>query len=515
MASVSAKDFFGGTIPPQPPQAAPTNTTHPLDGFDVSDKLKSTFTDVLKGAAKGAGSTVKEASDALTTAAPAILAGPFAAIPKLRNAITDTVEPLKNKAQDKLGLTESNLEAKNAPQRVGKGIELGAEFLSPLVLSKAARLPAMIEGVLGHEPLIKTVIQEGTSPEEVARLADKVLEQRAPTSDLKDAADRAAEKTTLTEKLAGVRPDIKARIKGKGKLLADYLNISDARNVSDLAPTPLEYAASFADRAVEKMQGLLSETGSSIGKFREKIATYQAPRGSFNEVRSAFEAQLGRLNLTIKDGKVTKIPGKIAQNASEGDISALQSLYDDLGTASENPSLENLIDLRNKFDSKVNFDKSTREVSGSIDPISRVVRKKIADVASGIVGKSESRNLEQYTKFMDALRELQSFTDRKAGAEFMLKRVLSDRGGDARAVMQTIKEHTGIDLMDHATMAQIATELGGNPATQGLFRQELTKAGLDAVNLLKGNPTGAIDTLISKGMEKVVNARKAFERAAR
>ncbi len=68
--------------------------------------------------------------------------------------------------------------------------------------------------------------------------------------------------------------------------------------------------------------------------------------------------------------------------------------------------------------------------------------------------------------------------------------------------------------MDHAMMAKIATELSGNSATQGLFRQEITRAGLDAVNLMRGNPTGAISTLLEMGANKILDKRKIFEEAA-
>jgi hypothetical protein len=403
------------------------------------------------------------------------------------------------------------------------GLKVGPAATSRLNATGGAALSSILRKVTGKEPLIGEV-GVGSSAEDIARLADAkatvqstadaVMKREATPASLKTATESASVPVTFTEKLAGLAPDVKARIKGKGNLLADYLNVTDARNSSDLVPTPLEYGASFADDAVEKMQNLLSDTGGKIGQFRTKISTYQAPREAFGGVRQSFLGELDKLNLEVYDGAIRVKSGKIAQTVSDAEITSLQKLYDDLNTASQNPSLENLIDLRTKFDNKINFDKAAREASNSLDPLSRSVRKKVADVASQIVGKSESKNLEEYSKFMDALNDLRSYTDRKAGAEFLLKRVFSERGGDPRAIMQTIYQHTGIDLMDHAMMARIATELGGNSATQGLFRQEVARAGLDVANLLKGNPTGAIDTLLQKGMDTLIDKRKAFQKAA-
>lgn len=497
MTTVSASSFFGGKIPPAPPipAAAPT----PQQGNAL---------DVAIGAAKGAGTTIKSLGGQAADAALKTFAGPVAsAIPGVQKTVDTGVQKL----QDTIGLTDKNLTATNDAQRLGKGLEIAAEFALPF--AKAAHLPSFLRGVTGKAALIPE-IKAGASIEDVAKIADATLKGTTAPDALKNATDKIKAPVTFKEKLAGLAPDVKARIQGKGKLLSDYLNIADARNNSDLVPTPLEYGASFASQAVKKMEGLLSSTGSTIGAFRNKIATYQAPREAFNGVRSTFEQQLNRLNLTVQDGAVKVMPGKIAQTVSDSEISAIQSLYDDLNTVSQNPNLENLIDFRSKLDNKINFEKSARDVSSSLDPLSRTVRSKIASVAENIVGKSQAQHLEEYSKFMQAFNDLRSYTDRNAGGEFLLKRVFSERGGDPRAVMQTIKKFTGIDLMDHAMMAKIATELGGNYSTQGLFRQEITKAGLDAVNLLKGNPVGAVNTLLDMGAKKLINTRKIFQKAA-
>ena len=116
---------------------------------------------------------------------------------------------------------------------------------------------------------------------------------------------------------------------------------------------------------------------------------------------------------------------------------------------------------------------------------------------------------------MDAFNDITSYTDRKAGGEYLLRLVLSGRGGEARQIVQTIKEYTGIDLMDHATMMQIANELVGNSAQKNLFRQEVTKAGLDVASLLRGDVTGAAATLYTKIMDRIIDPEKTFLKAAR
>ena len=81
--------------------------------------------------------------------------------------------------------------------------------------------------------------------------------------------------------------------------------------------------------------------------------------------------------------------------------------------------------------------------------------------------------------------------------------------------MRLIKEFTDIDLMDDAVMSSIATDLIGNSRQKGLFRQEITKAGLDAQAVLRGDPKGAIELMFSFLKKSAVNEEKQFLKAAK
>ena len=78
-----------------------------------------------------------------------------------------------------------------------------------------------------------------------------------------------------------------------------------------------------------------------------------------------------------------------------------------------------------------------------------------------------------------------------------------------------IKDRTGIDLMDDAVMSSIATDLIGNSRQKGLFRQEITKAGLDTSALLRGDTSGAISLMFNFLKKSLVNEEKQFLKAAR
>jgi len=394
---------------------------------------------------------------------------------------------------------------------VTEGVPKSAEFVGDTAKKVGG---AVVDTSKGLAKGVKTKIMgepaKVGSIDEVVKQAEKEL---AP-SEMLNVTEKVTGKPSLLEKWSGISPDIKNRIAGKAPQLKEYFDVAKARNNFDTLPTPLEHGAKKVDLAQTKLNELLNDTGGEIGSFRKKVSTYKASPDALNAVEATLGSQLEKLNLEVMDGVIRKAPGKITRTNSANEISVLNDLYKDWQTVKQSPSLENLIDFRNRLDSKINFEKSSREVSSSLDPFSRVVRKKIADVAAEIVGKSEAANLTKYSEFIDAYNTLKSFTDRKAGAEFLLKQALSERGAAPREVMQTIKELTGIDLMDDATMASIATDLLGNSRQQGLFRQEITKAGLDAASLISGNPTGAINLMLERGKKLFLDEEKQFMKAA-
>lgn len=359
--------------------------------------------------------------------------------------------------------------------------------------------------LFGRKAQIKSI-------DDVVRQADESLQT---TATVLGKTEELTAKPNILERWAGISPDIKNRIAGKQEKLKEYFDVAHARNNFDTLSTPLEHGAQNVEKAVSKMEALLNDTGRQIGRFRNKINTYEAGIDKIRSVENIFKNELSKLNLEIHKGKIGQIAGKVRRVVSDTETRVLNDIYGDLLIVKQNPNLEKLIDLRVLFDRKINFAKQAREVSNTIDPLSRNVRKNIADVAAQIVGKSEAGNVKKYADFIDAYEILRSFTDRKAGAEFLLKQVLSERGRAPREIIQIIKEFTGIDLMDDSVMASIATDLIGNTRQKGLFRQEITKAGLDAEAALRGDVSGAINLMFDFLRKRIISEEKQFLKAAK
>jgi hypothetical protein len=359
------------------------------------------------------------------------------------------------------------------------------------------------------------------SIDEVVSDADTTLKQldtnlkQGGTSEIRRLAEEEAVVPNLQERWIGIDPDIKKQIQGKPELMQDYINVVQARNLDMNVPSVYEYAGDFARQATDKMEEVLNNTGNMIGQARQKFGTYKANTDQIKSIESAFKQELDNLGLQVNIvGNITQKPNAIRKYGSTKDISALSDMWLELQTLKESPTLTNLIDYRNFVQKNIDFGKSAREISDALDQPSKRLRAKVKEVAAGIVGKSEAKRLDDYTNFIEAFNDIKSYTDRRAGGEYLLRVALSGRGGEARSIINTIKEYTGIDLMDHATMMSITTDLLANSRQKNLFRQEITNAGVDVARILAGDPRGAIPILGKFLQDKLFNPEEVLLEAA-
>lgn len=529
MAIISGNEFLRGgkakvAVPANTPTLAVPNKEERKSLWEKYKGLSNTMGDFSEGFVKGA-------IEAPIETAALLQRGGEKVIQAIDPDAEVGFESLKG---EKLEEIRELLKSENSAEKAGKITEFLAELVWPV--GKAKEVEAVIskgkkvaeEGLEKGKAIIdkgKGIVEDLAEkakttlfgkPAEIKNVDDviKQADEALKPSEVLEITEKGTAKPSLLQRWAGISPDIKNRIAGKQDKLKEYFDVAHARNNFDTLPTPLEFGATKVDNAVSKMEGLLNDTGGDIGKFRKKIATYKAIPDKVKTIETSFNSGLSKLNLEIRNGVIRQKPGTITKVNSDAEIKVLSDLYDNLLTVKQSPDLERLIDLRTLFDSKINFAKTSREVSSSLDPLSRSVRAEIAKVAAEIVGKSEASNLTKYSEFIDAYNQLKGFTDRKAGAEFLLKQVLSEKGGTSREVIQTIKEFTGIDLMDDAVMSSIATDLIGNTRQKSLFRQEITKAGLDAEAALSGNPQGAINLMLNWGKKIITNEEKEFLKAA-
>lgn len=489
------------------------NVADDAEKFGVTQALLQSPVRVLAGVSRGVGTVIGGALETVDDLTGEVVSG--AVMPPLTSVLqTDT-------AQDVISyLDKVNQKGRGLP---GDILEIltavaGTQLLKAPLRGALAEGKAIIRGAGSTlDDFLKPAVRE--TAEEVVENAPKTA-----TGIIRETAEALAPKLTLKERVIGITPDVKGRLQEAGEdLTRQYIDIAKTRNVTDTiidvngnripAPTPYGFAAQRAEAAATELQRLVSETGSVIGKTRERLSTYKASIDQMNAIEKRLVTEIENLNLTITEGEIIRTRG--IQSVSDGDITAIQTIYDNLKVVKESQKLPDLIEFRSAVDQNIKFGKRASEVSDAIDPLSRAVRREVAEVAATVVGKTQAAELAKFSDFMDALADLRSFTDRRAGGEYLLRLVSSGRGDEARRLVETIREYTGIDLMNDATLMTKVTDLIGNDSQKNLFRQEISKAKLDAEAVLSGSPMTIGARAIERTIDFVTDAEEILINASR
>jgi hypothetical protein len=381
-------------------------------------------------------------------------------------------------------------------------LELGLTHGALQTISRPLRKATFIDGS-DVKPFMEVAETAGKQGDEILQEAAEreMTEQatlRGDTTAVRLAAEREAPSLTLRERAIGLRPDQVKRLRGNEPLITDYINVAKSRNNGDFyyadgkkvpIPSPLGYGAQRAQNAADILQAKLDDTGSLIGGTRERLATTRVDTEGMEAMETAFTQELNKLNLTVRDGKVVTQAGRNPKTKADGDIRALQQAYEQMQTVKQAPNLQNYYELQSILDGNINYAKTKGEGSNSLDGVSRGTRKAINENTRRLLGSEYATRLDDYKKFMDAYSDLKAYTDRKAGGEYILRLLDSGRSREADELIRTIDDRTGIDLKDDAMMANLVTDMFGNPSQKTQFTQELQKIGV-VVSAAQGDMTG-------------------------
>lgn len=328
-------------------------------------------------------------------------------------------------------------------------------------------------------------------------------------------AEKSAPRISFSEARVGLRPDIKKQLQKAGpEITAEYADVTMARNVDASLPSVAEHAGNYVVKARDNVVKQLQDTGSEIGQFRQKVSTVKVPQEKVSKAVELFDEQLDGLNLRVQNGVISQKPGTVVKT-KPSEINVLNTFRNNLNTLKQSPTIKNIIDNRVAFDNTINFGKSSGDVTGIVDPLSRKMRAYLADVNRSVIGKEQSEMLEKYSQLIEAIEEMNRYIDRQAGAEYLLKRVLSERGGEARKLIETIKEISGVDLLDHAVLMRTMTDILGNDSQKSLLQSAIKNAGLDVATFLRGDKLGMAKAIGEKTLDKFIDPEKVIRRASK
>jgi hypothetical protein len=345
---------------------------------------------------------------------------------------------------------------------------------------------------------------------ELKNLESPINAENLSPSEMLALSERTSVKASPRQKMIGIGDDEAKVIRENPEMTREFIDVAKARNLNTKSPALLEYATTKIDEATELLNKTLKDTGSEIGKFREMFGDKLANTNEVPRVFEAFENNLKKLNLYLDNGEVKQIKTAV-KNSTNSDVAVLQEFYDNLSLLKENPSLKNIIDNRISIDNRINFAKDSSEVSGAIDPIARDLRSVLADINVKSVPADQAAAIAEYSNYMEAIEKLNSFTKNKTGKEFLLKQVLSERGRNARNIIDIVRKYTGVDLNDVAVLSKKITDLIGNDSQKGLFNQEIKNSVGGVIDAVRGRGNSAVGFFIDKAFTKYNNAEKILK----
>jgi ribosomal protein S13 len=302
----------------------------------------------------------------------------------------------------------------------------------------------------------------------------------------------------LTKKqiLAGIRPDIQKSIAGQEKGLKEYFDVTRKRLGDETAKTPTGLLTEKAEGAFKQVEEILGDTGKGIGAKREKLGNVKASNDQTKSLINAVDSELKSMGLvTSKKGSITK--GKGIVDVSDAELKLISELRSDLLKVRGDAKVSTIQKAINKFRNRVNFGKSSQEVSGVMDGLLKRVSSKASDINKNILGNESAGLYSKYSEISEFLKDTKNI---RKNPQVVLRRILSSDSSKGLEFAETIKELTGVDLIKESRFAKIAVDTFGevNPELGTRFRQQLTDSGVDAsriVGAVSGKAGAAVELL--------------------
>jgi hypothetical protein len=269
----------------------------------------------------------------------------------------------------------------------------------------------------------------------------------------------------------------------------EYINTAKNAVESYKNTTPLELAGEKAQDALLKIQDKLSQYGKlksgSVSTFGDK------PVGT---IATKFKQSLE----SIKNQKTL----------IGGDSKLVDELIGGAKNLGNNPSALDVDKFVDFVQDKLYT--STRDLTVPVtDSTTGAIRKVLGEMNKGLKSNlpaSYSRLNDLYSKLIDIRNELNT----KLGKEgerggSLMKRVFSPSDANTKKLFESVKNETGVDLVNEATLARFAMETMGDARQASLLEQLNLPSSL--------SKKGLLDFIWDKATESVNTPEKIIERA--
>lgn len=480
------------------------------DNIQATDKKNNILNDLsngLKNIAEGVKDNANKIADtyAVNKNLPATALSSTAIVPK---AIGDTVfsaikyvlpksfkENIKSfiytvannpEIKDKI-IEPLNNFAKNNPQQA-QAVQDLLDIASVIPTTKATEL-----GITGVK---KGVISGVESSTKLGKQAVKISNESV--SGLKNTGTKLLNKSTdlVTPIESGVKT-VLSKPEVKLPKLVEYEKSAKEALKDYSKPTPLELAGDKANNAlglIKKKLDLIGGKKSAITKEIGSINTGNIVNEARDNMRSLLKDRTG---IQFTDNGVFKnAPGRLNTISDAKDIKMIRDIDFKLKQLSKNPTLQKVDDSIDWFQDAL-YKRGTMTAIPVNKKVEGIIKQTIGDLnrkLKTIGGEKYSLANTSYKKTKEIFDTLNKALGQEGnkGASLM-KQLFSPNSTAPRKLFEQVKELTGIDLVDEATLAKFVMENVGDVRQASLLEQ-----------VIKGNIPSSSRGLIQIAAEKTI-----------
>lgn len=406
--------------------------------------------------------------------------------------------------------------------KTGKGKFFNPEVTEPLNAKISQTKNYVVEKVPQSKYMVKpveSIVKPGIEKTKalVGKAGEKVGEAITPI-----------EKNVQTELTKSSIPKAK-RIENYDR----YINQAEKAKVDNSQATPLELAGNRGEEALKKLKDQLTTAGKAKEAALQEHGTKTV---STKDTKKLFESLLEkRLGTKINaeydpllalaekqiDGEVST-KGRFFNNAkgrksiienSPSDTKLVKIVNKTINELGENPTLQEVNDAIDGIQGELYKGKTVgaEPINGRTEAVVKEVIKNLNDKAKDVGGDAyKQANAEYSTKreIYDTLNKALGIEGNRGAA--LMKQLFSPSGTMPRKLFTAIKEATGIDLVNEATLAKFAMESVGDARQASLLNE-----------VLRGNvplsKSGVVGKVLEYGVNKLQNpikrGRKIIEKS--
>ena len=280
-----------------------------------------------------------------------------------------------------------------------------------------------------------------------------------------------------------------------------YFDQAEKAAANTDAPMATKIASDRAVEAFEIIDSKLAEVGSAKGQLLDSIESTKIPGnipgGAIDNIKTTVGQRFG-IEIDNK-GNVTQARGRVASVDSKSQ-KLISEYVTELRALGQSPSARQLDDFVDAMQRKLYKQSSPNLFEVADEPVIAFLKQQTGDIntqlktnVDRITGTTDgqlsySALNEQYSSMIDMSNNL----NKRLGVEgdkgaSLMKSIFSPQTGEpTRRLFQQIKDETGIDLFEEATLAKFAMESVGDPRSQSLLQQiDALSGDVSTLNLME------------------------------